>query len=114
MRLQLSNIGVRYGTRTALRSIDANIDGGKVVAVLGPNASGKTTLLRTIAGLQMPTTCPNVPSEILSPRNTWKDKSAYDTKANELADAFNKNFEQFADNTNAEILESAPRATTRV
>lgn len=56
MRLQLSNIGVRYGTRTALRSIDANIDGGKVVAVLGPNASGKTTLLRTIAGLQMPTT----------------------------------------------------------
>ena len=67
-----------------------------------------------VFGLYMPTTCPNIPSEILNPRNTWKDKSAYDTKANELADAFNKNFNQFADNANAEILEAAPRATTRV
>ena len=62
-------------------------------------------------GLHMPTTCPNVPSEILSPRNTWQDKAAYDTKANNLADAFNKNFAQFANNANAEILDAAPKAT---
>ena len=62
----------------------------------------------------MPSSCPNVPSEILSPRNTWKNKAAYDAKANELANAFNKNFEKFADNANAEILEAAPRTTTRV
>ena len=67
-----------------------------------------------VFGLQMPKTCPNVPSEILSPRNTWRDKLAYDIKANELADAFNNNFEQFADNANTEILEAAPRGTTRV
>ena len=67
-----------------------------------------------VFGLQMPTSCPNVSSEILSPRKTWKNKAAYDAKANELADAFNKNFEQFANNANAEILEAAPRATTRV
>jgi iron complex transport system ATP-binding protein len=56
VRLYLSNIGVRYGATTALRSITAGVEGGKIVAVLGPNASGKTTLLRTIAGLQTPTT----------------------------------------------------------
>ncbi len=56
MRLRLTNLSVRYGARTAIRDINAGIDGGKVIAVLGPNASGKTTLLRTIAGLQTPTT----------------------------------------------------------
>ena len=55
MRLELSDVSVRYGARTAINGINIGIDGGKVVAVLGPNAAGKTTLLRTIAGLQLPT-----------------------------------------------------------
>ena len=54
-----------------------------------------------VFGLQIPTTCSNVPSKILSARNTWENKSAYDAKANELADAFNKNFEQFTNYSNA-------------
>ncbi len=56
MRLRLSNLGVRYGARTAIHGLNAGVEGGKVLAVLGPNASGKTTLLQTIAGLQQPTT----------------------------------------------------------
>ena len=52
----------------------------------------------------MPKSCPNVPSEILSPKNTWKDKNAYDKKANILAKAFNDNFIQFSDHANKEIL----------
>ena len=63
-----------------------------------------------VFGLQMPTSCPNVPTELLSPRNTWTDKAAYDTKANELAEAFNKNFEQFAEYANKEIMDAAPKA----
>ena len=66
-----------------------------------------------VFGLNMPNSCPNVPSEILSPRNTWKNKNAYDDKANELADAFNANFAQFADNANQEILDAAPKTTAR-
>ena len=54
MRLHLSELSVRYGARTAITGINAGIDGGRIVAVLGPNASGKTTLLRTISGLQLP------------------------------------------------------------
>jgi phosphoenolpyruvate carboxykinase (ATP) len=63
-----------------------------------------------IFGLMMPTTCPNVSSEVLSPRNTWADREAYDVKANDLAKAFNKNFEKFADYANEDILAAAPTA----
>ncbi len=62
-----------------------------------------------VFGLQMPTTCPNVPTEILNPRNTWTDKSLYDTKANDLAGKFVKNFEQYAEGASAEILAAAPK-----
>lgn len=48
-----------------------------------------------VFGLSVPTSCPNVPSEILMPRNTWSDKEAYDKKANELLAMFTKNFEKF-------------------
>jgi phosphoenolpyruvate carboxykinase (ATP) len=61
-----------------------------------------------VFGLKMPKSCPNVPSEILSPKNTWKNKSAYDSKANELATAFNKNFIQFSEHANKEILAASP------
>ena len=62
-----------------------------------------------VFGLAMPTECDYVPSEILSPRNTWEDKSAYDLKANELAQAFNNNFNKYLDFANQEILDSAPK-----
>ena len=45
----------------------------------------------------VPTSCPNVPTEVLDPRNTWEDKAAYDRKAAELATMFKKNFEKFTD-----------------
>ena len=61
----------------------------------------------------MPVSCPNVPDEILSPRNTWNDKEAYDRKANELSDAFNKNFDQFSDNANEDTLNAAPKSITK-
>ena len=62
-----------------------------------------------VFGLKMPVTCINVPKELLNPKNTWADGNLYDEKANELAKAFKLNFEQFADNTNEEILEALPK-----
>lgn len=64
-----------------------------------------------VFGLQMPTSCPNVPAEILNPRNTWSDKTVYDAKANELAAAFVKNFAQYADGASEEIMAAAPKTT---
>ena len=62
-----------------------------------------------VFGLLMPTECPEVPAEILNPRNTWKDKAAYDAKAADLAGKFIKNFEKFAEFANAEIMAASPK-----
>ena len=66
-----------------------------------------------IFGLQMPSICPNVPTELLNPRNTWENKNAYDAKANELAEAFNSNFKQFAEHANDEIMAAAPKTAVK-
>lgn len=63
-----------------------------------------------VFGLAIPTSCPNVPSEILNPRNTWTDASAYDAKAAHLAELFVKNFAQYADGVSNDILAAAPKA----
>jgi phosphoenolpyruvate carboxykinase (ATP) len=67
-----------------------------------------------IFGVQMPTECPHVPTEVLNPRNTWTNKDAYDAQANSLATKFNQNFEKYADFANAEILAGAPKALATV
>jgi phosphoenolpyruvate carboxykinase (ATP) len=63
-----------------------------------------------VFGLSMPTECPDVPNEVLNPRNTWADKSAYDQKANDLAKQFVNNFKKFEAGANAEIMAGAPKA----
>ena len=52
MRLQINDLFVRYRSLKAVDHVHANIEGSTVVAVLGPNAAGKSTFLRSIAGLQ--------------------------------------------------------------
>jgi phosphoenolpyruvate carboxykinase (ATP) len=44
--------------------------------------------------LQVPLTCPGVPSAMLLPRNTWQDKDAYDTAAKKLAMQFSNHFDK--------------------
>lgn len=53
--LRLQGVGVAYGTRVALQPLDLAVDQGTIVAVLGPSGSGKSSLLRVIAGLEPPT-----------------------------------------------------------
>ncbi|WP_276132580.1 phosphoenolpyruvate carboxykinase (ATP) [Polluticoccus soli] len=61
-----------------------------------------------VFGVLTPQSCPNVPAEILNPRDTWADKEAYDKKANELAQLFVKNFDKYAAQANEEIRSAAP------
>ncbi|MCI0453125.1 MAG: phosphoenolpyruvate carboxykinase (ATP), partial [Candidatus Latescibacteria bacterium] len=56
-----------------------------------------------IFGLDVPAECPGVPADVLSPRNTWSDKAAYDKKARELVALFEKNFAQFEQAVSAEV-----------
>lgn len=59
--------------------------------------------------LAMPNSCPNVPSEVLHPRNTWKDKRAYDEKAQLLAKKFVENFKLFADKASEDTKGALPK-----
>lgn len=62
----------------------------------------------SIYGVQIPMTCPGVPSEVLSPRETWKNDDGYYAKANELANKFRDNFEKFEEFANDEIMSGQP------
>jgi phosphoenolpyruvate carboxykinase (ATP) len=65
-----------------------------------------------VFGLQVPTECPNVPSDILMPRETWDDPQAYDEKAEKLVGLFNDHFEQYEDMASPEIAEAGPQLQT--
>ena len=62
-----------------------------------------------VFGVAFPKECPDVPTEILNPRNTWADKNAYDEKAKYLAGLFIKNFEKYASGVSEEVLAAAPK-----
>ncbi|MEO6489752.1 MAG: phosphoenolpyruvate carboxykinase (ATP) [Ferruginibacter sp.] len=62
-----------------------------------------------VFGMMMPASCPGVPTEVLNPRNTWKNKDEYDQKAKQLANEFIKNFEKYAAGVEPEIIAAAPK-----
>jgi phosphoenolpyruvate carboxykinase (ATP) len=109
----LINTGWSGGVYGVGERISLKYTRAMITAILNGELDNVEYKKHVVFGLQMPTACPNVPSEILSPKNTWENKDAYDAKANELANAFNKNFTQFANNANAEILAAAPKATVK-
>ena len=61
-----------------------------------------------IFGVDVPQSCPDVPVDVLNPRNTWKDGAAYDAKARELAGLFVKNFARFPEASDR-IRNAGPR-----
>jgi phosphoenolpyruvate carboxykinase (ATP) len=62
-----------------------------------------------IFGIEVPTTCPDVPAEFLQPRSTWQDKAAYDIQARTLAHMFAENFAGFADGVPPSVRDAGPR-----
>ena len=61
-------------------------------------------------GMAMPEACPDVPAEVLNPKNTWRDKSAYDSAAREVAKRFETNFRKFEGHVDARVKAAAIRA----
>ena len=62
----------------------------------------------SIFRLHIPTSCPDVPSEVLDPQNTWQDRDAYQSKATELVGLFKENFQQFEKDVAAEVADAGP------
>ena len=63
-----------------------------------------------VFNVEIPQSCPNVPAEILNPRNTWTDKDAYDAQAKKLAGMFAENFAKKYPNMPKNIAEAGPKA----
>ena len=53
--LELEGVDVHYGKNQVLRDLRLRVDSGEVVALVGPNAAGKTTTMRAAIGLKAPT-----------------------------------------------------------
>ena len=55
MSIELKNITKKFGGVAAVNNVSFNVNEGELMALLGPSGGGKTTVLRMIAGLEMPT-----------------------------------------------------------
>jgi phosphoenolpyruvate carboxykinase (ATP) len=63
-----------------------------------------------VFGFQIPDSCPEVPDEILDPKNTWSDKGAFDETAHKLAGLFRDNFKGYEDRVGPEVTAAGPSA----
>jgi phosphoenolpyruvate carboxykinase (ATP) len=61
-----------------------------------------------VFGFEVPTSVPDVPSAILSPRSTWTDSAAYDSQARKLATMFRENFQQFRAQVPEAVAQAEP------
>jgi zinc transport system ATP-binding protein len=52
--IEVKDLSIKYGTHTVLSRVSLSIDAGEIVTIVGPNGSGKTSLLRAIIGAIKP------------------------------------------------------------
>jgi phosphoenolpyruvate carboxykinase (ATP) len=97
--------GGPYGTGSRMK---LKYTRAMITAALNGQLEAVEFVNHDVFGIAIPQSCPEVPSEILNPRNTWADKQLYDQKATELAKKFKENFEKFASFANQEIMSGAP------
>jgi phosphoenolpyruvate carboxykinase (ATP) len=99
--------GGAYGTGARMklkltRAIINAIHSGELAAV--------ETRTDPVFGFAVPTSCPGVPAQILTPRSTWADQASYVATAHKLAGLFRNNFEKYADRASAEVKAAGPVA----
>jgi len=82
-----------------------------VRAALSGQLAATPTQRDPIFRFDVPRQCPDVPSEVLNPRQTWPDPSAYDAQASKLAGMFIDNFAPFADEVSDDVRTAMPGLT---
>ncbi len=97
--------GGAYGTGKRIKLANTRA----IVDAIHSGALGKAETQRDpVFGLDVITQCPNVPSEILIPRNAWSDKAAYESTAKKLAALFTRNFAAYEQGVSAEVKAAGP------
>jgi phosphoenolpyruvate carboxykinase (ATP) len=107
-RVYLINTGWTGGPYGIGKRMNLSYTRAMVTAALSGEIEKSPVKHHDIFNLDMPTSCPGVPVEVLDPRNTWHDKDKYDAAARRLAALFAKNFEKFG-SVSKEIASAGPR-----
>ena len=97
-----------WGLRLAIWTAD--VMAGVIDAIHSVALAKAKTQRDPVFGFDVVTECPNVPAEILIPRNVWADKAAFDETAKKLAGLFNKNFTAYEGGVSAEVKGAGPVA----
>ena len=92
------------GSRISLKYTRAIID-----AILNGSLDDAEYVVDPRFGLAVPTAVAGVPSDVLTPKNTWADGAAYDAQALKLAKLFNDNFKVYEEGSSAEIIAAGPK-----
>ena len=95
-------------TTVALWTHQVALNTNRFTTLIG-NVASDPTVTDPIFGVEVPTSCPDVPSEFLQPRSTWADPDAYDRQANALAHMFAENFTAYADGVSESVRAAGPR-----
>jgi phosphoenolpyruvate carboxykinase (ATP) len=91
----LVNTGWSGGPYGVGKRFDLPYTRAMVRAAVDGKLEGAQFVVEPAFGFSIPKAAPGVPAELLSPRNLWSDKAAYDKMADELTARFQKNFEKF-------------------
>jgi phosphoenolpyruvate carboxykinase (ATP) len=104
----LVNTGWTGGPYGVGRRMDITHTRNMVRAALNGELADVPTEIDPIFRVAVPTSVPGVPSEILHPRATWADLTAYDEAAQRIAHMFHENFAQFADGVSEAVRSAGP------
>lgn len=107
-RVYLINTGWTGGPYGVGKRMNLTYTRAMVTAALNGEINKLPVKHHDIFNLNMPTSCPGVPDDVLDPRNTWSDKDRYDAAAKRLAALFVKNFEKFG-SVQKEIVDAGPK-----
>jgi phosphoenolpyruvate carboxykinase (ATP) len=107
-KVWLVNTGWTGGPYGTGERMNINHTRAMVRAALGGRLADVPTRTDPVFGFEVPTSCPDVPTEFLDPRATWADKDAYDRQATKLASMFAANFTAFAEGTAPEVQAAGP------
>jgi phosphoenolpyruvate carboxykinase (ATP) len=93
------------GQRIAINHTRAIIN-----AALDGQLNDVATQTDPVFGVEVPTSCPGVPADVLDPRGTWADPVAYDAQARKLAGLFQENFTKYAEDVPEDVRSAGPLA----
>jgi len=96
-------VGSRMKLKYTRAMINAALNGE-----LGDEITHEDYHIHSVFGVAQPRVCPGVPTEVLSPRQTWNNDEGYYKKAHQLAEAFKENFKKFESYANEEIIGGGP------